>query len=278
MPDIDPIVYVIAGAVVLLLLVVAVVLLARRAKRRRELKERFGSEYDRAVERTGSRKAGEHELVTREHERTRYQVRSIDPQRREQLRERWEQVRANFVESPTEALSQADQLLDEAATASGYPQAAREQRLLDLSLDHPSAVERYRSPDDARHPGDRGADTEQQREAMLAARSLFDEVLGPGDHGAQSGSTQQPDAAEPGGQAGGAGAGPADQPGLSGTAGGDQSGLAGDEPTDRTERRDRTEPNEPRDEEPTALDQIADDSSRHGDGGRSRDGDGRGRS
>ncbi|MFA9432241.1 hypothetical protein [Egicoccus sp. AB-alg2] len=178
-------------AVVVVLVVLTIAWLITRKKRqereetRRRLKERFGAEYDRTLGAARNRRAAEEDLLARERRRQSFTIRPVPAEQRTALRTRWEEVQASFVDAPNAALRKADELLDEVAEARGYPDAAREQRLADLSVDHPAAVERYRS---ARAEGDDDQSTEQLRGALLASRDLFETLVSQGE----SGSTDTP--------------------------------------------------------------------------------------
>lgn len=175
----------IALAVVVAVLVALVVgltlLLRRRRARRAHLQRRFGDEYDRTVERTGSQRRADAELAELEERRASFDIRPLSPGPRDRFRARWEDLQASFVDAPEAAVRHADQLLDEVAEARGYPDEPREQRLEDLSVDHARAVERYRSVHDRLHADDGRADTEQLRSALLASRGLFEALVGRAD-------------------------------------------------------------------------------------------------
>jgi hypothetical protein len=57
----------------------------------------------------------------------------------------------------------------------GYPTDDFEQRAADVSVDHPDVVENYRSAHAITERDD--ADTEDQRQALVHYRALFDELL-----------------------------------------------------------------------------------------------------
>jgi hypothetical protein len=181
---VDPIVWIVVGAVVLIIIVVLALLAARRRKSRAEtrqrLQQRFGPEYERTVEDSRNRRAAEEDLLAREQRRASFTIRPVPPDRRDGMRARWEEVQAGFVDAPNASLRKADELLDEAATARGYPDASREQRLADLSVDHPAAVDRYCR---ARPKDDKDPSTERLREALLASRDLFEAMVSQGEPG-----------------------------------------------------------------------------------------------
>jgi hypothetical protein len=63
----------------------------------------------------------------------------------------------------------------------GYPTDDFEQRVSDLSVDHPQVVEDYRAAHATAEASERGdATTEDLRQAMILYRSLFNALLGQG--------------------------------------------------------------------------------------------------
>ena len=87
-------------------------------------------------------------------------------------------MQAEFVDAPSEAVSDADGLIQQVMTTRGYPMADFDQRAADISVDHPDVVENYRSAHSiAVKERDGDADTESLRKAMTYYRSLFDELL-----------------------------------------------------------------------------------------------------
>jgi hypothetical protein len=62
---------------------------------------------------------------------------------------------------------------------SGYPVDSFDQQADLASVDHPQMVDNYRKAHVVREAAEQGpVETEQQREALLAYRSLFAELLG----------------------------------------------------------------------------------------------------
>jgi hypothetical protein len=177
--DADPILL-IAGAVALLVLIALVVVKVVRGRRqRRELEERYGSEYTRTVQRAGSRRQAHQELMEREERRRTFDVVELEPAERERLRARLEALQTGFVDGPETAVRAAEELVDEIATAKGYPETDREQRLQDLAVDHPAAVSQHREAQEAlRSDGRRPPTTEALREALLATRALAEMLIG----------------------------------------------------------------------------------------------------
>jgi hypothetical protein len=174
------IVAIIVAAVVLLALIALVVMLVRKRKRRREqLKERYGAEYARTVDETGSKRKAEEHLTEREQRRQQLDVRELTSGERTSFRGRFEALESSFIDSPDASVRSADALLDEVAETRGYPEATADQRLEDLAVDHPAAVDRYRRS----RPSVDGSSisTEQHRQALIGSRALFEALLGRDD-------------------------------------------------------------------------------------------------
>lgn len=134
----------------LLLVLVIVVLLAvvgwllYERRRTDELRSTFGPEYRRTVDETGDRRAAEAELRERKERVDALEIRPLAPADRDKYAGQWRQVQADFVDAPGSAITAADQLIGEVMQARGYPVADFEQRVADVSVDHP-APRGYRS-------------------------------------------------------------------------------------------------------------------------------------
>jgi hypothetical protein len=70
-------------------------------------------------------------------------------------------------------VQESDALIGSVMRERGYPVDDFEQRAADVSVDHPRVVENYR----AGHRLAGSGDTEEQRQAMVHYRALFDELL-----------------------------------------------------------------------------------------------------
>lgn len=170
---------VLIGAVILALVVGAVVAwLIIRRRHARDLRQRFGSEYDHAVEKTGSKRRAEAELHRREERVRQYDIQPLPGEQRRAYAESWRQVQADFVDAPVRAVAEADELVTEVMRKRGYPMGDFERRAEDLSVDHPRVVENYRAAHTLALRSDRGqADTEDLRQAMVHYRALFEDLL-----------------------------------------------------------------------------------------------------
>lgn len=163
-------------AVVAVLAVGAWLLLQRRQSE--HLRSRFGPEYEREVEEKGSRRKAEAELAEREKRVKKLEVRPLEPAARDGFRHRWTKVQARFVDEPPGAVAEADDLVAELLRTRGYPVSDFEQRVGDISVDHPEVVKHYRAGHDIALRHERGeASTEELRQAMIHYRALFDELV-----------------------------------------------------------------------------------------------------
>lgn len=171
---------IVAVVVVVLILIVAFALSRRRKQERTgELRERFGPEYDRTVEREGKRGKAEDDLERRADERDKFEIRELDPAARDRFAHRWDESQHLFVDDPAAAIQQADGLVHEVMRERGYPADDFERNADDLSVDQPHLVEHYRGAHGVAGRARReDVSTEDQRQAMVHFRGLFDELLG----------------------------------------------------------------------------------------------------
>jgi hypothetical protein len=174
----DPKVIVLAAV----LIVIAVVLIWLYVRNRRRntagLRQKFGSEYDRAVVAHGSERKAESKLEDREKRVEKLQIRDLDPTEHERFSKRWESLQSRFVDSPRGAVTEADDLVSSVMKTRGYPVSDFDQRAADISVDHPRVVENYRSAHEiALRLGKDQASTEDLRTAMIHYRSLFEELV-----------------------------------------------------------------------------------------------------
>jgi hypothetical protein len=168
----ETVIWLLVAVIVVLLCAVGVLLL--RQRRSAQLREGFGPEYDRVVERQGPRE-GEAELRERFERRRSYDIRPLEPEARERYAEQWRQTQAQFVDQPANALADADRLVAEVMRERGYPVEDFDQQADDVSVDHPHVVEHYRKAHAIQSA--REASTEDLRQALVHYRALFDELL-----------------------------------------------------------------------------------------------------
>ena len=169
-------------AVVVVLLVIIGVLVARQQRSRR-LKDEFGPEYRRVVAERGDQRAAEKELADRRQRVGEFEIRQLDPAAREKYLAQWTAAQRYFVDEPVGAVGQAHELVQRVMHDRGYPiDEDFEQRTADISVEHPVVVENYRAAHGISIEAQNGqASTEQLRQAMVHFRTLFDDLLGPGE-------------------------------------------------------------------------------------------------
>jgi hypothetical protein len=155
-----------------------VALSAGRRRRTDRLRQQFGPEYDRTVAESGEQQVAEKELVARKRNRDKLDIRPLSRDALQAYSHRWRQVQTAFVDSPSTALDDADRLLTDVMRERGYPVDDFDQRAADISVDHPAVVENYRSAH-AIHRSKQNGDnnTENQRQAFVHYRALFDKLL-----------------------------------------------------------------------------------------------------
>jgi hypothetical protein len=169
----------IVGAVVVVAVLLVMASSVNRRKNTDRLKDRFGPEYERVVAETGEQKAAEKELVARERKRKKLDIHPLTAASLDGYVIRWRAVQTAFVDHPASAVGEADLLVTEVMRERGYPvDDDFEQQAADISVDHPTVVENYRAAHDinlSQQKGDVG--TEQQRQAFVHFRALFDKLL-----------------------------------------------------------------------------------------------------
>jgi hypothetical protein len=177
-------------ALIAIVAIVVVVIVAWRvlsARKTQGLQERFGPEYDRAQQTVGGKREAEAELAAREERREHLNIRPLRAEARQRYADQWQNVQTQFVDSPVAAVAAADGLVSSVMSDRGYPMDEFEQRVADVSVDHPQVVENYRAAHRISESSANGdATTEDQRQAMQLYRSLFDELLDSGGSAADT--------------------------------------------------------------------------------------------
>lgn len=164
------------AAVVVVALVVW--LTVARLRRRQQLRDRFGPEYDKAVDDGQNRRAAERELGDREKRHEQLDIKPLSPTARDGYAQQWASIQVKFVDHPDVAVAEADRLVVVVMSERGYPTEDYQQQVTDLSVQHASTLEHYRSAHDikSRHDQDQ-VSTEELRQAMVHYRSLFEDLL-----------------------------------------------------------------------------------------------------
>jgi ABC-type nickel/cobalt efflux system permease component RcnA len=169
---------VIVLVIALVVAIGAAVWLFMRNRRSEQLQQRFGPEYERALETHHDQRKAERELEERADRVEHLNIRPLERDERERFASRWQSVQAQFVDDPSGSTDEADQLVGEVMATRGYPVGDFEQRAADVSVHHPMVVEHYRAAHTIAVRNARGdSDTEQLRQALMHYRALFDDLL-----------------------------------------------------------------------------------------------------
>ena len=175
---IDPRLITVGVALLIIILIGVALYVQRRRKRTVDLRQRFGTEYERTVREHGSVNKAQAKLEEREARVERLNIRALGATERERFVTDWQSVQSHFVDRPKNAVTEADQLVSSLMQARGYPLADFDQRAADVSVNHPRLMEDYRSAHGvAMRAGSNGTSTEDLRAAMLQYRTLFDELV-----------------------------------------------------------------------------------------------------
>lgn len=168
----------IAAIVVILAVAVVAVRLALTRRRSERLREKFGPEYERTLSDAGDQRAAEADLAAREQKRKKLDIVPLSLESGEKYAERWRTVQIAFVDNPLSAVGDADRLVIEVMRERGYPVEDFDQRAADISVDHPDVVENYRAAHRIQlAQREREISTEEQRQALVHYRALFDKLL-----------------------------------------------------------------------------------------------------
>ena len=169
----------IAAAIVVIAAIAIVVARSATSRKRTErLKERFGPEYERTLGETGEQRAAEAELASREQRRDKLNIVALSPRAREKYAASWRALQTAFIDNPSSAVGDADRLVIEVMRERGYPIDDFDQRAADISVDHPAVVDNYRAAQRISLSQQQGnVDTEQERQAFVHYRALFEKLL-----------------------------------------------------------------------------------------------------
>lgn len=152
--------------------------MAVNQRRSRRLKDHFGPEYDRVVERSWNRSSAEEELQQREERVKKYKIIALSEHDRSHYQHAWDEVQNRFVDDPRGAAMEADELIFDVMERRGYPVNGFEQAAADLSVDYPTVVENYRAASAIAQRNRQGeAGTEDLRQALVYYRALFHDLL-----------------------------------------------------------------------------------------------------
>ncbi len=169
--------WIVAIAVVVIVIGMLIAMMMR-ARRRAHLKDRFGPEYDRTVDALDSRREAEIDLRTREEHHSLLDLQPLAPAARERYQTRWAEMQTHFVDRPQVAVADADSMIAQVMRELGYPIDDFESNAWLISVDHSNVVSKYREGHDIFIQTVQGtATTEDLRQAVLAYRELFDELM-----------------------------------------------------------------------------------------------------
>jgi hypothetical protein len=175
--NIDPMWIWIAVGVLALIVVAALMARSARKARSAQLRDKFGAEYDHVVQEKGKRKRAEQELLARVDEVKKYEIRPFTVAERDRFRRDWALIEQRFIERPTTAVVEADELVADMMRVRGYPMGDFEKHAANLSVTHPRVIEHYRAGHRVIGGTPGQSSTEDLRQAMLHYRSLFDELI-----------------------------------------------------------------------------------------------------
>lgn len=172
-------IWVIVALVAAAIVIVAAIGMRRRARTRSTaLHQRFGPEYDRAVEELGSSTRAERELAARARRVEHIHFRDLTATDRARFAANWTQIQTQFVDDPARAVANANDLIKEVMRARGYATDDYEQRVADLSVDHAPVIQHYRAARALSESARNGpVNTEDLRQAVVHYRALFADLL-----------------------------------------------------------------------------------------------------
>ena len=198
-----------AGAIVAIIVAVALVILVIgtiTAMRRRQLRQRFGPEYDRVASEMRSQRKADAELAERERRVRSLDTHPLDETIRVKYAAEWTAIQERFVDQPEQAVTQARMLVTSVMKDRGYPTEDHDQILADLSVEHAGTLDHFRAANQISMRAEEGtAGTENLRLAMLHYRALFSDLLGQPSEAQRSGPPPAAAAEPPAGTASPAG-------------------------------------------------------------------------
>jgi hypothetical protein len=147
--------------------------------RSQALRRKFGPEFERLASERESAHAAERELRERERRHAELKLKELSAESRQWYSEQWQQLQARFVESPDEAVGQADELITRLIKERGYPVNDFDEQVDMLSVEHAKTIGDYRTAHDIAQRHAQGkADTEELRQAVVHYRQLMADLLG----------------------------------------------------------------------------------------------------
>ena len=152
--------------------------LSMRQRRTSQLRSKFGPEYNRMARAEGDTARAEGLLREREQRVRKLDITPLTTEQRNAFANEWERMQSEFVDDPSAAVVHADALVQLVMQTRGYPVVDFEQRVADVSVDHPAVAQNYRLAHDIAARNNRqDVGLEQLRAAMLHYRALFADLL-----------------------------------------------------------------------------------------------------
>ena len=171
---------IIAATVLVLVVIVVAEYFRRRKARTAVLRNRFGTEYDHAVQVHGSSETAEANLAFRENRVHSMKIQELGATEQERFVTQWQTLQSRFVDHPEASVTEADDLIAALLEAKGYPKESFDERAADVSVLHPRVMESYRAAHAIAVRPYRGeTSTETLRTALTQFRAIFDEILQP---------------------------------------------------------------------------------------------------
>jgi FtsZ-interacting cell division protein ZipA len=193
MSNITLIIVIVVAVLGIVLILIAGYQMARM-RRTAKLRERYGPEYDRAVDLADSQHQAESELRGRFKRHEQLGLRSLDSSEREYFERCWSDIQGQFVDDPSTAVRNADLLVVEVMSVRGYPVEDFDQRANDLSVRYPDGTQRYRQAHRIAQANEDGTiGTEDLRQAVTSYRSLVLALLGDDEDRTQHNRTEHDD-------------------------------------------------------------------------------------
>lgn len=169
---------IILAAVAIFLIGAGLALVFNRRNRSAELRQHFGPEYDHTVQTLGDERKAQAELEERQKRVEALDIHPLSPGERTRYMAEWRAIQSNFVDEPSQAIVDADRLIQEVMQVRAYPVSNFEQQAADLSVNYPEVVSNYRAAHEiAIKNSQKTADTEELRRAMVLYRSLFEDLV-----------------------------------------------------------------------------------------------------
>jgi hypothetical protein len=170
-----PVGAIIAVVIVFILVAAAAALAGSQVLRMARLRHQFGPEYNRLVREVGTRRA-QAELADRRRRVAGLGLRPLTAEQRARYSGEWKAAQERFVDSPSQSVEAASQLVSAVATDRGYQVGDQTQLVKDLSVHHARCLDSYRR---ARKATEQAAttQTEELRQALLGYRELFADLV-----------------------------------------------------------------------------------------------------